>query len=226
MVSIIIAYKHDSPERLENLKFVANRYREHQVIVVEQETDTLNHVSGFYYMRVNGPWSRPKCFNEGAKIAYHDRLVFMDCDVFFEDNITGIVNAAPCVMPRRRYLWLNETQSKQIKNGQQLSGQITYFIDGGPWDGCISLTQKAYRYVGGWPEEFVGWGGSSYAMGLICTRLLDCRINNSELYHLHHPRGETIGSESHRHNCRRLSKLNAMSTSKLLDYCHGNATAT
>jgi hypothetical protein len=146
MVSIIIAYKHDSPERLENLKFVANRYREHQVIVVEQETDTLNHVSGFYYMRVNGPWSRPKCFNEGAKIAYHDRLVFMDCDVFFEDNITGIVNAAPCVMPRRRYLWLNETQSKQIKNGQQLSGQITYFIA----DLGMAVSPSHRRHIATW----------------------------------------------------------------------------
>lgn len=216
MISIIIHIYQDVPQRRLNLDFLLKRYRNHELIVIEEKSDEppvqVPDYVKYSLLEREGWYNRPKAFNKAIKFATTDRFVFLDVDCFFEHDIESVCRAAPVVMPRAHWQWLDQFESRLVRQGEWAKGYTS--IEGYSSDGCISVSRDAYIP---WPEEFAGWGAESLAMAYIYMKLRDCRLNNSFLCHLHHNRGKhnVVGSEQHIFNENKLSELKLLSNSKL-----------
>ena len=58
-----------------------------------------------------------------------------------------------------------------------------------PMCGAMTIfTKDSLERIGGWPEEFFGWGAEDDAMSIKVKQLLKWKENDNKCYHLYHQR--------------------------------------
>jgi hypothetical protein len=110
-------------------------------------------------------YCRARAFNDGAREAKSDIIVFHDNDLLmpsrYAAEILGWTQRGFEVVDLKRFLFYldeNQTASVFAKHGD-LVAQTPRLIVQNAVGGSIAVTRTAFDAIGGFDEEFVGWGG-------------------------------------------------------------------
>lgn len=111
------------------------------------------------------PFSRSWAFNVGARAASGDLLVFHDNDMLiptaYTEELVRHHEAGYDVINLKRFVfYLDERQTERVFQGLDLQDVKTRVVvqnlEGG---GSLAVDREAFFELGGFDEEFVGWGG-------------------------------------------------------------------
>ena len=108
-------------------------------------------------------YCRAATFNEASRVARGSVLIAHDNDMLVPARYAAEVLARTrdgfaFVDPKRFIFYLDEAISRAIMNGMPLrphTASVVQNLKGG----SIAATREAYQAIGGFDEEFVGWGG-------------------------------------------------------------------
>jgi hypothetical protein len=205
----IIAYRH-SEDRFKNLQLVldwlGNSPRD--IIIVESDRDSkldcLKNKYRFTHTFLNNdhPFNKSWCFNVGYKLADTENIVFGDADLIMNKDIflecVNLLNEYEVINPYRSVLDLTSEETKYYALEKKTSWLDTILRPGrGESDnqkvpfcgGIIIFKRSCLDRIGGWIEDFWGWGAEddaqSYKVFTLETNYFQCK-NRS--YHLYHPR--------------------------------------
>lgn len=198
--TFIIGYRH-IPDRLNNLRRTLdwiNSFTGSEVILVEQDTHSkishLNLRCKHVFMRSNMPYNRSWSFNVGLKHSNSNIIVCGDSDIVMDPNkfinalnslseyemvspYHSVVDLTPqeSMMPLEQVVNIN-----RVGRGEEDNQKIN--ISGG-----ISIFRKdALMRIGGWNEDFIGWGGEDDYQTIKVKKFLKWKELEGRCYHLYH----------------------------------------
>jgi predicted glycosyltransferase involved in capsule biosynthesis len=196
----IIGYRH-TPDRLENLKAVLKWLKNFdcEVIIVESDLESkIDLLSDFEFKHVlvknNFPYNRSWCYNVGYKMAETEYLVFGDADLILEiDAINSSVNSLKefdCVNPYNTVLDLNDWETSKFLEDGSIDFLRTINKPGrtgtNMCGGLVMFTKSGFEKIGGWNEEFWGWGAEDDFMTIKVEFFLKYSSLGYKCYHLNH----------------------------------------
>ena len=200
--SYIIGYRH-TDDRLPNIKAVLNWLKNFdcEVIIVESDIESKKDLlSEFEFKHIllknNLPYNRSWCYNVGYKIASTDYLVFGDADLIMniQDINDGIdsLKEFDCVNPYTEVLDLDsnetlnylKTENKDFLNTVKKPSRTGINMCGG----MVMFTRSGFERIGGWNEDFWGWGAEDDFMTLKVEHFLKYINLENKCYHLNHNR--------------------------------------
>lgn len=197
----IIGYRHKI-ERLGNLKKVIewlSGFKGIEIIIVEQDkTQKLPAFSlkGFKYIFTKSdlPYNRSWAFNVGLKhattqvIGFGDSDLVMDPQKFIES--IKLLEQYECVSP---YSSVIDLEPQESNLPLQSLSQITRPGRGETDVQKINLTggiilyrKESIQRIGGWDEQFLGWGGEDDFQTMKTKMFLKWIENQGKCYHLYH----------------------------------------
>jgi predicted glycosyltransferase involved in capsule biosynthesis len=198
--TVIIGYRH-RPDRLQNLRKVLSwlaGFNGVEIILVEQDNASkiknVNLPCRYFFTKSNLPYNRSWAFNVGAKYATTDILVFGDSDLVMNPNdmIDSLqtLKDYDTVSPYRKVIDLMQheinmtfDQLKMITRpgrGETDNRKINFS------GGIVIMKKEAFLKIGGWPEEFIGWGGEDNFVTLKIEKFLKFKEMSYTCYHLPH----------------------------------------
>lgn len=203
--SFIIGYRH-SPDRLSTLKRVIDwlvGFGGIQIIIVEQDSYsklgslTLKGIKHIF-TKSDMPYNRSWAFNVGLKYAVTDVIVFGDSDLILEpQNLIDSLRLCEkydCVSPYNVVLDLTQQESgfsiEDIKKIQRPGRGETDNQKINLCGGIVIYRKEAIYKIGGWCEDFIGWGGEDNFQEHKTKSLLTHYESIAKCYHLWHHRGE------------------------------------
>lgn len=227
----IIGYRH-IPDRLNNLRRTldwVNAFTNVQVLLIEQDKHSklegINLPCRHIFVKNNKPYNRSWAFNVGLKYVKSNLVVFGDSDIIMDPNdfIAALKETSEydMVSPYSSVLDLNPEESKMslreivkiTRPGRGETDNQKINIAGG-----ISIFRKdAINKVGGWPEEFVGWGGEDDFQAIKIKKLLKWKEMSAKCYHLYHAKSP-IHNDYYANNLNLLQKFNQMKLEELNNY--------
>lgn len=199
----IIGYKH-SPDRIDNLKRIIDWISKTgcEVIIVEQDTESkISEIEGVkkVLLQNNYPFNKSWCFNFAWKQASNNKIVFGDADLIMDmDSLLESVSKLgeyECINPYSSVIDLfpEETlSSKTFEDLKKISrpGRGETDHQKVPMCGGIILfTKDSLEKVGGWCEDFWGWGAEDDFMSIKSKMFLNYLEVKNVCYHLYHIRG-------------------------------------
>lgn len=157
-----------------------------------------------------GPWARAAACNEAAKLAGDwDVAVIADADTIPEaDAVQRAVRTASAALGAVRphdHLWdLNRAQSKILatRGKLKLSPKQRELLGGG----LLVVSRAAWEKVGGYDEEFIGWGHEDSDLHTRLLALAHWDRIEGQAWHLHHPR-DLRHTPEHEANQRRMKEI-------------------
>lgn len=202
--TFIIGYRH-IPDRLKNLRRTidwVNAFTGSQVIIVEQDKHSkisnLDLRCHHVFIKSEMPYNRSWAFNVGLKYAKSDIIVFGDSDLIMnpDDFINGLksMNEYEMVSPYHSVVDLTPEESNMdlqtIVNinrpGRGETDNQKINISGG-----ISIFRRdAIFKIGGWSEDFIGWGGEDDFQTIKVKKFLKWNEMQARCYHLYHQRSQ------------------------------------
>jgi len=224
----IISYRH-SVERLNNLKRVLewiNSFSGAEVIVVEQDKhskikDTklsCRHI----FLKSNMPFNKSWGFNVGLKYSNSNIIVFGDSDLIMDPQefikSVQMMEKYEMVNPYNSVIDLNQQESsmsldKMMKIDRPGRGETD--IQKVPLCGGICIFRKdAIHKIGGWHEDFIGWGGEDDFQSVKVKNFLSYYENTAKCYHIYHDR-VAPDTKWYQRNLQLLQKLSVMSKDEL-----------
>jgi len=237
-LTYIIPYKH-SPDRLDNLKRVINwalGFNNIEVILVEQDrTPKVNYIDfGCKYYFIENkklPFNKAWAFNVGLKYATSNIIAFGDSDLVMhpeklieaikELSVEGIDMVSPYSSLKVIDLQPSEVNLdfNQMENIDRPGrGEIKDDIRKVPLCGGICIFKRDAIYkIGGWSEDFIGWGGEDDFQSNKVERLLKYKEIPNRVYHLYHQTVAPDNNFYHR-NLDILSKLKSLDDSQMINY--------
>lgn len=198
--SFIIGYRHKN-DRLRNLRRVidwVNSFSGSQVILVEQDTHSkisnLNINCKHIFIKSEMPYNRSWAFNVGLKYTNSNIIVFGDSDIIIEPN--NFINALnkikefDVVSPYDSVVDLtpqeNNLPLRKIVNidrpGRGENDNQKINICGG----IVIFRKEAILNIGGWSEDFIGWGGEDDFQAIKVKNFLTHTETNNKCYHFYH----------------------------------------
>ncbi len=179
-LTYIIPYKH-STDRLNNLKRVINwlkGFNNIEIILVEQDkTPKVNNIDfGCKYYFIENeqvPFNKAWSFNVGLKYSTSNIVAFGDSDLVmhperFIESIQELTKGdLEMVSPYSRLKVIDLEQNELTYSFDQMEkidrpgrGEEEKDIRKVPLCGGICIFKKEAIYkIGGWSEDFIGWGG-------------------------------------------------------------------
>jgi glycosyltransferase involved in cell wall biosynthesis len=230
--SYIIAYKHNS-ERLENLKRVVDWVKslgDIELILVEQDDspklpELVNIDFKYKFIENKLPFNKSWAFNIGWKMSTSDIIVFGDSDLIMSDKefLDAIqeLNEYEVVNPYNKVIDLFSEESRM--NLEELSKIEREFrgekdIQKTPIaGGIIAFKSDSLEKVGGWCEEFIGWGGEDDFQSLKIKMFLKWKEFDNRCYHLFHTR-VTPYKEFYFRNLNILNQLGSLNALQMRNY--------
>lgn len=224
----IINYRHNL-ERFNNLKRTLewiNSFSGAEIILVEQDTHSkikefslpCRHV----FLKSKMPFNRSWGFNVGAKYSNSNILVFTDCDIIMnpEKFIESVkkLNEFDVVSPYSSVVDLNPQETSMDINkimlidrpGRGENDNQKINICGG-----MTLFRKdAYNRIGGYHEDFMGWGGEDDFQAIKVKNFLTWTEVKGRCYHLYHER-TAPDMKWYQRNLQLLQKLSPMTKEEL-----------
>jgi len=211
-----------------------------EVILVEQDnTPKVNYIDfgcKYYFVENSDlPFNKALSFNVGLKYAQSNIIAFGDSDLImhpqkFIDAITELNNSdLEMVSPYSRLKVIdleNNELGMQFDDMEKIDrpgrGELENDIRKVPLCGgiCIFKTEAIYK-IGGWSEDFIGWGGEDDFQSDKVERFLKYKEMNSRVYHLHH---EQIIPENvfYHRNLDVLKKLKGLNEQQMSNYINSS----
>lgn len=222
--SFIIPYRHDAV-RFTNLKRVlewAGSFTESEIILVEQDTHSkighLNLPCRHIFTKTKMPFNRSWGMNVGVRAAKSNIVVLTDCDLLMDPNrfieALNSVGEYECVSPYRSVVDLNPQETmanlEQIlainRPGRGETDHQKINICGG----MTIFRKDAYIKIGGYNEDFIGWGGEDDYQAIKVENFLKWKEMPARCYHLYHERQQP-DMKWYQRNLQLLQKLKAFS---------------
>lgn len=227
--TFIIGYRHQS-DRLFNLMRTiewVNAFSGSQVILVEQDKHSkishLNLKCQHIFIKSEIPYNRSWSFNVGLKYAKSNVIVFGDSDLIMEPNsfIKSLqsIEDYEMISPYNSVIDLTQEESSMgfmeiinIKRpGRGSNDNQKINICGG-----ISIFRKdAIERIGGWSEDFVGWGGEDDFQAMKVQKFLSYKELEGSCYHLYHTKS-SVDQNLYRRTLELLNKASKMSDNQIL----------
>jgi predicted glycosyltransferase involved in capsule biosynthesis len=227
--TFIIGYRHKQ-DRLNNLKRTidwVNGFSNVQLILVEQDKHSkisqLNLKCEHIFVKSNMPYNRSWSFNVGLKYAKSQIVVFGDSDLIMnpEDFINGLKSMSEyeMVSPYTSVVDLTpqetglpfEQITKITRPGRGENDNQKINISGG-----ISIFRKeSIMKIGGWSEDFIGWGGEDDFQTIKVHQFLKWTELSAKCYHLFHNR-EPLDQKNYQKTLQILQKAKTLNKEELL----------
>ena len=223
--SFIILYRHGDLTRYNNLKRVmewAGSFSESEMIIVEQDTHSkighLNLPGRHIFTKTNMPFNRSWGFNVGVRNANSDIVVLTDCDLIMDPykfiEALNLVSQYECVSPYSSVVDLTAQESmNQLHDILSVNRPGRGETDNQKINICGGMTifrKDAFLRIGGYNEDFIGWGGEDDYQAIKVKSLLTWHELQGRCYHLFHDRNAP-DSKWYSRNLQLLQKLSAMS---------------
>ena len=168
------------------------------------------------------PFNRSWGFNVGLKYAKSDIIVFTDCDIIMDPdqfiNSLKLMDKYDMVSPYSSVVDLNAQESNQpfgniIKINRPGRGEL----DNQKINICGGITifrKDAINKIGGFYEEFIGWGAEDDFQTIKVENFLTYYEQPGRCYHLYHDR-ETPDMKWYQRNLQLLQSLKGMNKEQL-----------
>jgi len=219
----IISYRH-SNERLNNLKRTLewiNRFTGAEIIVVEQDSHSkiadLHLACKHVFVKSKMPFNKAWGFNIGMKMANSGIIVFGDSDLIMDSekfvSAVKMIEKYEMVNPYNSVIDLTPQESSQsLETISKISrpGRGETDIQKVPMCGGICIFRRdAIARIGGWHEDFIGWGGEDDFQSIKVKQFLTWHEQEAKCYHLHHDR-PAPDMKWYQRNLHLLKKLSEM----------------
>ena len=224
----IIGYRH-TPDRLNNLKRVLdwiNCFGGVEVIVIEQDSHSkishLNLKCRHIFLKSKELYNKSWSFNVATKYAKSNVIVFGDSDLIMDPQefikSVQMLDQYEMVNPYNSVIDLNPQESgvglDQILTINR-AGRGETDIQKVPLCGGICIFRReAIHKIGGWHEDFIGWGGEDDFQSVKVKNFLTFYENNAKCYHLYHER-MAPDMKWYQRNLQLLQKLSPMNKEEL-----------
>lgn len=224
----VIAYRH-SLDRYANLRRVldwVNGFTGSEIIIVEQDKHSkighLNLPCRHIFVKSTTPFNKSHAFNVGLRSAGTNIVVFGDSDLIMRPDqfIEGLnsLQHFEMVNPYKSVIDLT-AQESTLDIGQMISidrpGRGETDIQKVPLCGgiCIFRKEAALR-IGGWCEDFIGWGGEDDFQSVKVKAFLNWTELPNRCYHLYHER-HAPDMKWYQRNLQLLQKLGSLKPEEL-----------
>ncbi len=228
--SYIIAYRH-SPDRILNLKRVIEWVKslgDVELIIVEQDDspklpDEIPIDFKYRFAQNPLPFCKSWSLNIGRKLATQAIVVFGDSDVIMDKDefldAMQYLEEFEAVSPYNRVIDLTSAESvlpvvelSKIERDYRGEKDVQKTPIAG---GIIAFRDKAIDRIGGWCEEFIGWGGEDDYQSTKIRMFLRWKELGNRSYHLFHTREKPL-ADYYGRNVTILNKLNSLSPAQTL----------
>lgn len=228
----IISYRH-SNERLANLKRTLdwiNGFTGAEIIVVEQDSHSkiadLHLKCKHVFVKSKMPFNKSWGFNIGLKMANSGIIVFGDSDLIMESEkfieAVKMLESYEMVNPYNSVIDLTPQESSQgLESIAKISrpGRGETDIQKVPMCGGICIFRReAINRIGGWHEDFIGWGGEDDFQSVKVKSFLSWHENSAKCYHLYHerPAPDMKWYQRNLHLLKKLSEMNKDEIQKVI----------
>lgn len=231
----IISYRH-SNERLANLKRTLdwiNGFTGAEIIVVEQDSHSkiadLHLKCKHVFVKSKMPFNKSWGFNIGLKMANSGIIVFGDSDLIMESEkfieAVKMLESYEMVNPYNSVIDLTPQESSQgLESIAKISrpGRGETDIQKVPMCGGICIFRReAINRIGGWDQNFIGWGGEDDFQSFKVKNFLTSYENTAKCYHLYHDR-PAPDMKWYQRNLQLLQKLTSMSKEQLQKFINNS----
>jgi predicted glycosyltransferase involved in capsule biosynthesis len=199
--TFIIAYRHKL-DRLQNLRRVIDwilGFNGVELIIVEQDKSPklpAYTLKGFKYIFTKSdlPFNKSWAFNVGTKQSTTNAIVFGDSDLLMDPqdfiNSVKLLEQYESVNPYNRVIDLNPDENAQpidLLKKITRPGRGETDIQKVPIAGGIIMFRRDSLFkVGGWSEDYIGWGGEDDYQSFKIKQLLTHIELPNRCYHLYH----------------------------------------
>ena len=230
----IIGYRHKI-ERLNNLKKVIEwllGFQGVEIIIVEQDKSPklpAYSLKGFKYIFTKSelPYNRSWAFNVGLKYSTTNILALGDSDLIMDPqefiNSVKLLENYECVSPYNVVLDLTQDEShynmdmlKQItRPGRGQTDNQKINLTGG----IILYRKDTFGRLGGFDENFIGWGGEDDYQTFKTKMLSTWTEAPNKCYHLYHERvkPDTVFYQRNLQLLNTLFKMNQQDTQRYIN---------
>jgi len=214
-ISIIIPMRY-TKDRINSLYTVINNIRaQHfpvvEIIVCEEDNNSKFNINkikpiNHQFIKSNNKFNKCAAFNHGIITAKFEKLILHDGDILVPSNYASVVNTIlsqydSCHIGSR-VLYLDENSTQKVNStGILHNSVVTHMVGTLPANGkhetskfiggSVCANKSALIKIGGFDENFVGWGEEDLAFYKVlqfATKLYDDRfINFVHLYHKQSP---------------------------------------
>ena len=224
----IISYRH-SVERLNNLKRTlewVTSFSGAEIIVVEQDKHSkikdIKLPCRHIFLKSSMPFNKAWGFNVGLKYSNSAVVVFGDSDLIMDPQefikSVRLLDQYEMVNPYNSVIDLTTQESsgalEQIIKVER-PGRGENDIQKVPLCGGICIFRKdAIHKIGGWHEQFIGWGGEDDFQSVKVKNFLSWHENSAKCYHLYHDR-PAPDMKWYQRNLQLLQKIGAFGREEL-----------
>ncbi len=173
--------------------------------------------------RPDMPYCRSWTFNAAAGKAWGQVLICHDSDIlvpagYAREVMSRVAEGYQAVQPTRFVFYLDCASTASICERRSLAGRLETecVVEGLGGGGSIAITRDAFERIGGFDEEFVGWGGEDVEFWDRCGELRVWRYGYLPLVHLWHAPAPKKASGD-RNNKLMLQKLQIPRTERIMD---------
>ena len=200
--SFIILYRH-SIERYNNLRRVlewTSGFSSSETIIVEQDTHSklsnLKLNCRHIFTKSDMPFNRSWGFNVGAKYANSNVIILTDCDLIMNpDKLIEAVKQIQnydVVSPYSSVVDLTRQETimdlNKIVNIDRIGRGENDHQKINICGGMTIFRKDAYERIGGYHEDFIGWGGEDDFQAIKVKNLLEWYEQPGRCYHQYHDR--------------------------------------
>ena len=230
--SYVIPHRTATADRKRNLDYVIsyinNNFKDAEVIVVEQDTEERYFNRGCTKVLYpnSGPFRRSACLNIGYTKAKYDKIIFADNDLLIpHEQIREALlklDTYEAVNPYKNVRDLQEDITNELVKADNFEVLTSYTEREGVVfsGGACFFTKEGYAKIGGYDEEFIGWGGEDNA----CTHKIEQLLKHCEVdghcWHMNHSRN--LSNEVHNdynNNLLTLRKIESLTGDELIKFC-------
>ena len=201
-ITYVIAYKH-KPDRLMNLRRVLEwlaPFQGLEIVLVEQDKfskiSELNLRLKHIFIKTNMPFNKSWAFNVALKYVKTPIIIFGDSDLIMDpssfiesvkylDNfdVVNPYNSVIDLTPQESLIDINSILNiNRIGRGDAADDIQKVPLCGG----IIMFKKEALIKIGGWNEDFIGWGAEDDFESLKVKLLLKHTTLPNRCYHFHH----------------------------------------
>jgi predicted glycosyltransferase involved in capsule biosynthesis len=227
----VIGYRH-FPDRLNNLRRVLdwiNCFGGVEVLLIEQDTHSkishLNLRAKHIFLKTDKPYNKSWAFNVATNLAKSNLIVFADSDLIMkpEEFIESLklLEQYEMVNPYKSVIDLNPQESgiqleEMIKIDRPGRGETDH--QKVPICGGICMFRKdAIQRIGGWNEDFIGWGAEDDFVSHKVQQFLNWKQLDHKCFHLFHNRTQP-DMQKYQKNLQLLQELVKLSKDDLMRY--------
>lgn len=240
-ISYIILYRDNGDMyREENLRTVLRWIFKNKltdildIIVVEQDSiskinlsEEITHI----FVKNTGPFNRSWGFNVGAFQTESRYLIFSDSDIImpldsFLNALSGLRNYDTVKTYKENLIFPSEEDSNLLRETLDTSLDLKGNRPGRaactPFcGGVFFITQEGFQRIGGWDEEFEGWGGEDEAIESRIYKFLRHQRFDDRAFHLFHQPAQ-VDPNLHRKNVEIMHRIFNLKGDELEKYCSQN----